>query len=200
MNNSNKNFTKEFFLLKWLCSFNFIFMTDDDKKKTACLFLTLPERVTVNNNGGYEYMDKNAKNYFSKFWGYSVVPLDRNAPDLIKYFCSQASQQKIDNVQVIFDIHGEKDALSLPRGCVLDHELVPLFTKLTARNLDIIMAHCQGSENVRTMFGKKSLNTKIKKLNEMASLINYDKNVSLYYMPKGHDANITFTKNGDIFL
>ena len=174
-------------------------MNDNDKKKTACLFITLPERVTVNNNGGYEYTNENAKKYFEKFREYYVVPLDLKAPDLIKDFCIKASQQKIDNVQVIFDIHGDKDTFSL-QSSLLTFILVPLFTKLTARNLDIIMAHCQGSENVQTIFGTESLNTKIKELNKIGALIGYGKNVSLYYMPKGHDANITFTKNGDIFF
>ena len=181
-------------------SFNFIFMTDDDKKKTVCLFITLPERVKMNNNGALEHKNENAKKYFEKFCGYCVVPWDWKAPDLIKDFCNIASLQEINNVQVIFDLHGDKDAFSLSCDTLDAAALRPLFHKLKARNLDIIMAHCQGSENVRTISGKKSLNTHIKELNEFEASIGKGKNVSLYYMPKGHYANITFTKNGDIFF
>ena len=175
-------------------------MTDDDKKKTACLFITLPNRVKMNNYRQWEYFNENAKKYFEKFWGYYVVPWDWKTTDLIRDFCSRASQQKIDNVQVIFDLHGDKDAFSISSDTLDQVALIPLFHTLTARNLDIIMAHCQGSENVQTIFGEKSLNTQIKELNKFEARTGNDKNVSLYYMPKGHDANITFTKNGDIFF
>ena len=175
-------------------------MTDDDKKKTACLFITLPERVKMNNNGAWEHKNENAKKYFEKFRGYCIVPWNWKAPDLIKDFCNIASLQEINNVQVIFDLHGDKDAFSLSCDILDAAALGPLFHKLQAGNLDIIMAHCQGSENVRTTSGKKSLNTHIKELNEFEASIGKGKNVSLYYMPKGHYANITFTKNGDIFF
>ena len=194
MNNSNKNFTKEFFLLKWLCSFNFIFMTDDDKKKTACLFLTLPDRVKMNNHGTWEHNNENAKKYFDKFNKHSVIPFDDSTSTLVDNFADEVKKDGIDNLQVIFDIHGDKDAL-ITDSSNLKNIIESTVWHSGAKNIEMLFANCYGSSNVREYGNSTSIHSTIKAMSKIKK-----NKVSTYFMPKGHVANISFTKNGDIFF
>ena len=177
-------------------------MTDDDKKKTACLFITSPDRVQINAER-YELAEKNAKTFLDKFGGYCVVPTDntQNFQYGVQDFCMAANGRGLDNVQVIFDIHGDEHSIALSSED-LAVAMKELFCTLKAKNLEILFANCKGSSNVILQSGeKKSINEMIKDFNKVAPYTyGGSKNVSSYYMPKGHDANITFTKNGDIFF
>ena len=168
-------------------------MTDAEKKDTLCLFITPFKRVKK----GDRYYLREAKKYFKKFRDYGVLPLEY-VDDLINEYCIDAiNDNDVKNVQMIFDIHGNEEGLSISetemRGI-----LEPILYSLGDKKLEIIMANCQGNLKFKKNNVHGSLPECLKDMAEKHGV--KPENISLYCMPEGHDTHIQFNKNGDIFF
>ena len=174
-------------------------MTDKEKKETLCIFITPSERLGVDENGKnfYRCCFGNEKKYFEKFYSYAVLPLEYASYQIGNYGLGAIQDENVKNIQVIFDIHGSEEGLSISWDKM--HQILdPILGFLGDKKLEILMANCQGN----LKFNDDGLVDSLPDdLGNMA--VNYDinpENISLYCMPEGHKAYIGFNNNGDIFF
>ena len=174
-------------------------MTDKEKKETLCIFITPSERLGVDENGKnfYRCCGGNEKKYFEKFYNHAVLPLEYASYQIGNYGLGAIQDENVKNIQVIFDIHGSEEGLSISWDKM--HQILdPILSFLGDKKLEILMANCQGN----LKFNDDGLVDSLPDdLGNMA--VNYDinpENISLYCMPEGHKAYIGFNNNGDIFF
>ena len=142
-------------------------MTDDDKKNdTLCIFITPSKRVKA-QDGVVEYFARDSENYFKKLIAPGPLPLEYAADILNQDGIAAVSGNNVKNVQMIFDIHGDKEGLSISEE-EMHKILLPILYALGDKKLEIIMANCQG-------------NLKFKGNNDHESLPEYLKDMAKTY-------------------